>query len=130
MCTKLLLTLQNQSFLGSSRVERLRVQAPPVAELKNKKNSTECTQLYPQKMSRWLSPHPDGWDVKPEVPGDLASRGICLFQTLVSHNSGKPGRVVQFQISFRCSHVYSCHTESYCPMSPDSYTCRKHGCQH
>ena len=47
---------------------------------KQKKNSTECTQLYPQKMSRWLSPHPDGWDVKPEVPGDLASRGVCLFQ--------------------------------------------------
>ncbi len=24
-----------------------------------------------EKMSRCLSPHPDGWDVKPEVPGDL-----------------------------------------------------------
>ena len=74
------------------KIGRLRVE--------KQKNSTECTQLYPQKMSRWLSPHPDGWDVKPEVPGDLASRGICLFQTLVSHNSGKPGRVVQFQFQF------------------------------
>ena len=29
-------------------------------------------------MSRWLSPHPNGWDVKPEVPGDLASRGMYM----------------------------------------------------
>ena len=83
---------------GSAQDQKVASSSPTSAELKNK-NSTECTQLYPQKMSRWyrLSPHPDGWDVKPEVPGDLASRGICLFQTLVSHNSGKPGRVVQFQ---------------------------------
>ena len=25
----------------------------------------------PTKMRRWLSPHPDRWDVKPEVLGDL-----------------------------------------------------------
>ena len=63
-----------------------------MAELKNKK----LYRVYQQKMSRWLSPHPDEWDVKPEVPEDLALRGICLFQTLISHNSGKPGRVIQF----------------------------------
>ena len=58
-------------------------------------------------MSRWLSPHPDGWDVKPEVPGDLASRGICLFQTLVSHNSGKPGRVVQLVVYGESTYILS-----------------------
>ncbi len=42
-------------------------------------------------MSRCLSPHPDGWDVKPEVPGDLTLQAFSsLLQTLVSHKSGKP----------------------------------------
>ena len=93
------LRAQNTQYLAT----RLRVRAPPVAELKNKKLYRVYSAL-PTKMSRWLSPHPDGWDVKPEVPGDLASRGICLFQTLVSHNSGKPGRVVQFQFHIVLQH--------------------------
>ena len=85
---------------GSAQDQKVASLSPTSGKVEKLKNSTECTQLYPQKMSRWLSPHPDGWDVKPEVPGDLASRGICLFQTLVSHNSGKPGRVVHDQFQF------------------------------
>ncbi len=34
------------------------------------------TQLSPEKMSRCLSLHPDGWDVKTEVPGDLTRQAF------------------------------------------------------
>ncbi len=50
--------------------------------------SKEFTQLCPEKMSRCLSPHPDGWDVKPEVSGDLTRQALSsLLQTLVSHKN-------------------------------------------
>ena len=35
-------------------------------------------------MRRWLSPHPNGWDVKPEVPGNLASRGTAYSRPLLA----------------------------------------------
>ena len=49
-------------------------------------------------MSRWLSPHPDGWDVKPEVPGDLASRPSLA--TIVVNPEGS------FSFSFSFPHEY------------------------
>ncbi len=55
------------------------------------KRSTQLLyNIIISKMSRCLSPHPDGWDVKPEVPGDLTRQAFSsLLQILVSHKSGK-----------------------------------------